>query len=198
MPKQWQICPTWLNLYLSLSKWVVMGPPTLKSHMGKEGPVLDSGKGPGTAGDVPGWQRSKRVQWNGQRRGKRVWRKRTWQWAQRMRQHDKDGIKGITTLNSRYDGAEESLWIASTRDLRKLAPNNWNFLSSLESEKLMYFRFSVLGIHAAFGLLPICCSDAIAVFPVLLLVLFTQLPVGYCPTLNIFVCRQLQRPQTKA
>ena len=35
-------------------KWVfIMGPPIWKFNMGKGGPALDSGEGPGTAGDVP-------------------------------------------------------------------------------------------------------------------------------------------------
>ena len=39
---------------MSFLKWVfIIGPPILKSNMGKGGPALDSGEGPGTAGDVP-------------------------------------------------------------------------------------------------------------------------------------------------
>ena len=54
MPKHWQIRLKWLDFDLSFLKWVfIIGPPILKSNMGKRGPALDSGEGPGTAGDVP-------------------------------------------------------------------------------------------------------------------------------------------------
>ena len=44
---------------MSFLKWVfIIGPPILKFNMGKGAPALDSGEGPGTAGDVPDYSRS--------------------------------------------------------------------------------------------------------------------------------------------
>lgn len=54
MQKHWQIHLKWLDFDFFFIKWVfIIRPPILKSNMGKGGPALDSGEGPGTAGDVP-------------------------------------------------------------------------------------------------------------------------------------------------